>query len=228
MRQIHRAGEKTFVDFAGDHPHLIDRKSGEQIEVELFVAVLSASNCTYAEATATQQSEEFIAAHTHMVEYFCGASAVVVPDQLKSGVSRPYRYGPDVQRTYQEWAEHYGTVVIPTRQRKPRDKAKVEVGVLVTERWILARLLDEIFFALADLNTRIAELLEDLNTRPHPSRVTARAWAFCGSPSATAPSDSMPPVIAPFHLRRGRRAPRRFALGVAARAFVAGRSIDRR
>ena len=166
MRQVHRAGEKTFVDFAGDHPHLVDRKSGEQIEVELFVSVLGASNYTYTEATRTQQSEEFIAAHTRMVEYFCGVSAVVVPDQLRSGVSRPCRYEPGVQRTYQEWAEHYGTVVIPARQRKPRDKAKVEAGVLVAERWILARLRNETYFTLADLNSRIAELLEDLNTRP--------------------------------------------------------------
>ena len=166
MRQVHRAGEKTFVDFAGDRPHLVDRKTGEHIDVELFVGVLGASSYTYAQATMTQQSEEFIAAHTRMLEYFGGASAVTVSDQLRSGVSRPCRYEPTVQRTYQEWAEHYGTVVIPARPRKPRDKAKVEVAVLVAERWILARLRNETFFTLGELNARIAELLEDLNTRP--------------------------------------------------------------
>jgi transposase len=165
MRQVHRAGEKTFVDFAGDHPHLVDRKTGAHIDVELFVGVLGASSYTYAEATMTQQSEEFIAAHTRMLEYFGGASAVMVSDQLRSGVSRPCRYEPKVHRTYQEWAEHYGTVVIPARPRKPKDKAKVEAAVLVTERWILARLRNETFFTLAALNARIGELLEDLNTR---------------------------------------------------------------
>jgi len=166
MRQVHKAGEKTFVDYSGKRPHLIDPKTGEVIPVELFVAVLGASNYTFAEATLTQQSYDFIASHTRAVEYFGGISDLVIPDQLRSAVTVPCRYEPGVQRTYEEWARHYGTAILPARQRKPRDKAKVEVGVQVAQRWILARLRNETFFSLEALNERIAELLEDLNRRP--------------------------------------------------------------
>ena len=120
--------------------------TGEVVAVELFVAVLGASNYTYAEATLTQRSADFIPSHVHAVEYFGGVPAVFVPDQLRTGVTVPCRYEPGVQRTYAEWAQHYGTVVIPARPAKPRDKAKVEVAVQVAERWILARLRHETFF----------------------------------------------------------------------------------
>jgi transposase len=166
MRQVHKAGEKLFVDYAGQHPHLVDARTGEQIDVELFVAVLGASNYTYAEASLTQRLPDFLASHTRAVEYFGGVSTLVVPDQLRTGVSDPCRYEPGVQRSYADWARHYGTVVLPARPAKPRDKAKAEAGVLVAERWILARLRHETFFTLAALNERIAELLEDLNARP--------------------------------------------------------------
>jgi hypothetical protein len=136
------------------------------IAVELFVAVLGASNFTFAEATRTQQSVDWITSHVHAVEYFGGVPAVWVPDQLRTGVTVPCRYEPGVQRTYAEWAQHYHTVVIPARPAKPRDKAKVEVAVQVAERWILARLRHETFFSLAALNARIAELLTALNLRP--------------------------------------------------------------
>ena len=166
MRQVHKAGEKLFVDYAGPHPHLVDFRTGEQIDVELFVAVLGASNYTYAEATLTQRVPDFLASHTRAVEYLGGVSRLVVPDQLRAGVSDPCRYEPGVQRSYADWARHYGTVILPARPAKPRDKAKVEAGVLVAERWVLARLRHETFFTLAALNERIAELLEDLNARP--------------------------------------------------------------
>jgi transposase len=165
MRQVHRAGEKTFVDYAGKKPHIVDRETGECIEVELFVACLGASSFTYAEATRTQQSADFIASHMRCFEYFGGVSEVVVPDQLKSGVTKACRYEPGVQRTYEEMAGHYDTVVIPARPKKPKDKAKVEVAVQVAERWILARLRNQAFFSLDELNERIAELLEELNDR---------------------------------------------------------------
>ena len=166
MRQVHTAGEKTFVDYAGQRPSLVDPATGAIVPVELFVAVLGASNYTYAEATLTQRSVDFIQSHTRTVEYFGGVSAVVVPDQLRTGVTDPCRYEPTIQRTYADWARHYGTAIVPARPAKPRDKAKVEVAVQVAERWILARLRNETFFTLAALNARIAELLTDLNDRP--------------------------------------------------------------
>jgi transposase len=166
MRQVHKAGEKAFVDYAGMRPTLVDAGTGEVTPVELFVAVLGASNYTFAVATRTQQSADWIASHSDAVEYFGGVPAVWVPDQLRTGVSAPCRYEPGVQRTYAEWAEHYQTVVIPARPAKPRDKAKVEVAVQVAERWILARLRHQVFFSLAALNARIRELLTDLNARP--------------------------------------------------------------
>ena len=165
MRQEHRAGEKTFVDYAGQKPHLFDPATGAVREVELFVGVLGASNYTYAEATATQQLPDWLGSHTRMFAYFGGVSTAMVCDQLKSGVTLPCRYEPGLQRTYEEFAAHLGTTILPARPKKPRDKAKIEVGVQVAERWILARLRHESFGALPALNARIAELLEDLNAR---------------------------------------------------------------
>lgn len=165
MRQTHVAGEKVFVDYSGDKPHVVDPSTGETHEVELFVAVLGASNLTYACAMRTQQVADWCAGHVGAFEYFGGVPRATVPDQLKSGVSKSCRYEPGVQRTYDELAEHYGTVVLPARPLHPRDKAKVEAGVLVAQRWILARLRHHTFFSLEELNERIAELLEDLNNR---------------------------------------------------------------
>jgi transposase len=165
MRQVHRAGEKLFVDYAGKKPQIVDAQTGECREVELFVAVLGASSFTYAEATETQRVADFLESHVRALAYFGGAPAVWVPDQLKTGVTLACRYEPGIQRSYEELAAHYGAVVVPARPRKPRDKAKVEVAVQVVERWILARLRHETFFSLAGLNRRIGELLEDLNDR---------------------------------------------------------------
>ena len=166
MRQVHTAGEKTFVDYAGMRPTIVHAATGEVVAVELFVAVLGASNYTFAEATRTQQSADWILSHVHAVEHFGGVTTVWVPDQLRTGVTVPCRYEPGVQRTYADWAEHYHTIVIPARPAKPRDKAKVEVAVQVAERWILARLRHETFFSLDELNARIRELLIALNARP--------------------------------------------------------------
>ncbi len=165
MRQVHRAGEKCFVDYAGQQPTLLDGATGEVLPVELFVAVLGASNYTYAEATRTQQVPDWIGSHTRAFAFFGGVVEAVVCDQLRSGVVRPCRYEPGLQRTYAEFAEHYGTVILPARPAHARDKAKVEVAVQVAERWILARLRHETFFALATLNARIAELVADVNGR---------------------------------------------------------------
>ena len=166
MRQVHRAGEKTFIDFSGKQPHIVDRRTGEEIPVELFVAALGASSFTYAEATESQQLPCWVGAHTRMADYFGGSTEIWVPDQLKSGVTKPCRYEPGINRTYQELAEHYGAVVIPARPGKPKDKPKVESGVLVAQRWILARLRDQTFFSIPELNQAIWKLLEELNDRP--------------------------------------------------------------
>jgi len=165
MRQEHRAGEKIFVDYAGQKPSIIDPTTGEVIEVELFVGVLGASNYTYAEATATQQLSDWLASHQRMFAFFGGVSTAVVCDQLKSGVTLPCRYEPGLQRTYEEFAAHVGTTILPARPQKPRDKAKIEVAVQVAERWILARLRHERFVSLAALHVRIRELLDALNRR---------------------------------------------------------------
>lgn len=166
MRQVHKAGEKAFVDYSGKKLQIVDPKTGEVSQVELFVAVLGASNLSYAEASLTQKSRDWIASNTRALEYFGGVPDVIVPDQLKSGVTRSCRYEPGIHRTYEDWSKHTGTVIIPARPRKPKDKAKVEVAVQIVQRWILAKIRNETFFSLEALNDRIAELLEELNNRP--------------------------------------------------------------
>jgi transposase len=169
MRLVHKGGEKLFVDYSGKKPEVVEPVTGVVRPVELFVAVLGASNYTYAEATETQRSADFIQSHSGTVEYLGGVPALIIPDQLKTGVRDACRYEPILQRTYEEWAAHYGTAILPARPATPRDKAKVEVGVQVAQRWILARLRHTTFFSLVSLNTRIRELLAELNARPMKS-----------------------------------------------------------
>src|SRR5215472_11038639 len=166
MRQVHQAGEKLFLDYSGKKPEIVDAATGVVRPVELFVAVLGASNYTYAEATETQRSADFIQSHSRTVEFLGGVPALIIPDQLKPGVRHACRYEPILQRTYDEWAAHYQTAILPARPAKPRDKAKVEVAVQIAQRWILARLRHDTFFSLAALNARIRDLLTDLNVRP--------------------------------------------------------------
>lgn len=165
MRQEHKAGEKLFVDYSGKRPHYIDRETGERVDVELFTAVLGASNYTYVEATRSQQLPDWIASHVRAFAFLGGVPRAVVPDQLKSGVTTACRYEPEINRTYAELAVHYDVAVVPARPGKPRDKAKVEGTVLVVQRWILARLRNQRFFSLEELNARIAELNDELNAR---------------------------------------------------------------
>ncbi|RYZ67902.1 MAG: IS21 family transposase [Proteobacteria bacterium] len=178
MRQVHRAGERLFVDYSGKRPSVVDAATGELVPVELFVAVLGASNYTYAEATRSQQKADFVASTIRALEYFGGVPEIVVPDQLRSAVSGPDRYDPELNPTYLELAQHYGFAVVPARPRKPRDKAKVEGGVLVAQRWILACLRHRTFFSLDALNEAIAELLEKLNARPFQKLEGCRSSAF--------------------------------------------------
>jgi len=166
MRQVHRGGEKMFVDYAGPTVEVIDRDTGEVVAAAVFVAVLGASNYTFAEAQRQPDLEAWIAGHGRALAYFGGTPAVVVPDNAKVAVTAPCRYEPELNPTYAEWARHYGVAVVPARARRPRDKAKVEVGVQVVERWILARLRQRTFFSLGELNAAIGELLRELNDRP--------------------------------------------------------------
>jgi transposase len=166
MRQAHRAGEKLFVDYAGQTVEVVDRHSGEIRTAQIFVAVLGASSYTYAEATWTQQLPDWIGSHVRTFAFLGGVSELLIPDNLRSGVSKAHRYEPDLNPTYADLASHYGVAVLPARVRKPRDKAKAEAGVLLVERWILAVLRNRSFFSLPELNREIARLLERLNARP--------------------------------------------------------------
>lgn len=148
MRLSYKGGEKVFVDYAGPTVPVVNPHTGEVHQAQIFVGVLGASNYTYAEAHESQELPHWIGAHVRMFAFFGGVPEVVVPDNLKAGVIHPYRYEPDQNPTYQDLAQHYGTAVIPTRVRKPKDKAKAEVGVQVVERWILARLRNRTFFCL--------------------------------------------------------------------------------
>jgi transposase len=166
MRQVHRAGERCFVDYAGQTVEVIDPRTGEIRTAQVFVAVLGASHYCFAEATWTQALPDWIGSHVRAFRYFGGVTELLVSDNLASGVTRAHRYEPILNPTYREMASHYGTALLPARARKPRDKAKVETAVQLVERWILARLRHRQFFSLAELNVEIARLLEDLNTRP--------------------------------------------------------------
>lgn len=165
MRQHHFAGERVFVDYSGDTLEIVDRSTGEARPVQVFVGVLGASSYTYAEATWTQGLADWIASHTRMLAFFGGVPGQLVSDNLKSGVTKACFYEPKVNRTYADMAAHYGTVVLPARPYKPRDKAKVEVGVQLVQRWIMARLRKRRFFSLAELNAAILELLETFNAK---------------------------------------------------------------
>ena len=178
LRQEHRAGEKMFVDWAGDTLPLHDPQTGEVRTASLFVAVLGASNYTFAEPALSQGLPDWIGAHIRAFEFFGGVPAIVVPDNPKTGVKRACRYEPDLNPTYQEMAAHYGVAVVPARPYKPRDKAKVEAGVLVVERWIVAALRHRKFFHFAELDEAIRELLERLNQRPFRKREGSRASLF--------------------------------------------------
>jgi transposase len=156
----------------------VGRSTGEIREAQIFVAVLGASNYTFAEATWSQALVDWIGSHVRALRFFGGVPQIIVPDNLKSGVNKPCRYEPDLNPTYNDLALHYGTAVIPARVRKPKDKSKAEVAVQVVERWILARLRNRTFFCLAEANAAIAGLLGDLNSRPFKKLPGSRREAF--------------------------------------------------
>ena len=178
MRQEHRAGEKLFVDYAGQTVDIVDRQTGEIRRAQIFVAVLGASSYCFAEATWTQGLPDWLGSHVRVLEWLEGCPAILVPDNLRSGVSRPHHYEPDINPAYQALADHYGMAVVPARVRKPRDKAKAEAGVLLVERWILACLRQQVFFSLDQLNREIARRLGPLNERAFRKLPGSRRSAF--------------------------------------------------
>ncbi len=166
LRQPYKAGERVFVDYAGQTVPIVDQKTGEVRDAEVFVGTLGASNYIYAEATWTQSLPDWIASHERMYRHLGGVPSLTVPDNLKSGVTKACYYEPDVNPTYQDLATHFGTVVLPARVAAPRDKAKVETGVQLVERWALAPLRNHTFFSLSELNRELAARLAALNDRP--------------------------------------------------------------
>lgn len=178
MYQTHKAGEKLFVDYAGHTMPIIDQTTGEVKEAQIFVATLGASSFTFVEATWTQSLPDWIQSHIHAFEFFEGCTEIVVPDNLKSGVTKAHRYEPDINSSYHDMATHYGVAIIPTRVRSPKDKSKVENGVQQVERHILARLRNRKFFSLMELNHAIRPLLDELNQRPFQKLPGSRLSQF--------------------------------------------------
>lgn len=178
LRQEHRAGEKMFVDYAGATIPIHDPEGGEPRQAAVFVAVLGASSYTFAEAASGQDLRNWIGSHMRAWEFFGGVTEVVVPDNLKSAVTHPSYYEPDLNPTYRDLGEHYGVAIIPARPYRARDKAKAEVGVQVVQRWIVAALRKRKFFSLEEVNQAIAELLVRLNERPFRKRPGSRATLF--------------------------------------------------
>lgn len=178
LRQRHKFGESMFVDYAGQTVPIHDRMTGAISEAQIFVAVLGGSNYTYSEATADQTLPSWTGSHVNSFEYFGGIPERVVPDNLLSGVKKACRYEPDINPTYREMAAYYGTVIMPARAYRPKDKAKVECGVLVVERWILASLRNRKFFSLGELNETIRELLVILNKRNFKKMEGSREIVF--------------------------------------------------
>ncbi len=203
MRQAHPAGERLFVDYAGHPVEVVDASTGELRAAQVFVAVLGASNYTYAEATWTQSLPDWTGSHVRALEFLDGVPRTIVPDNLRAAVLRANWYEPGINPTYRDLAAHYGAAILPTRVRRPRDKAKVEAGVLVVERWILARLRNQRFFSLAELNAAIAALVADLNARPMRKLGVSRRQLFeeLDRPSLS-PLPAEPFVYAEWRIRR--------------------------
>ncbi len=178
MRQVHKAGEKLFIDYCGPTLPIVNPETGECHEAQIFVTCWGASSYTYAEASWSQKKGDWIQAHVNAFEYFGGVPEILVPDNLKSATTKACRYEPVINASYQHMAKHYKTVIIPARPYKPKDKAKAENAVLVVERWIMARLRHMTFFTLAALNQQIRLLLKDLNQRPFQKLPGSRLSQF--------------------------------------------------
>jgi len=206
MRQTHAAGEKLFVDWAGDTVPVFDAATGMERRAHIFVAVLGASNYTYAEGRWSEALPEWIGAHVNAFAAIGGVPGAVVCDNLKAGVTATCRYEPGINRTYQDLATHYDTAILPTRPRKPRDKAKVEVGVLIIERYVLARLRNRRFFSLFELNVAIpvmgTALLESIRLLANSTRLLADTTIdglHANVDRARAMAESSPSIVTPLN-----------------------------
>ena len=166
MRQVHIAGEKCFIDYAGSTVPIVNAATGEFVKAQIFVAVLGASGYTFAHASQSQTEADWIYSHNAAFAFFGGITEIVVPDCLRSAVTTPHPWVAKINPAYQSWADYSGTVIIPARARKPKDKAKAELSVLLVTRWILMRLRHHTFFSPGQLNEAIAQLLVSLNERP--------------------------------------------------------------
>ncbi|EMV2342107.1 IS21 family transposase [Escherichia coli] len=189
MRQEHRAGEKLFIDFYGPTVPVVNPETGEERRVAIFVAVMGASNYTYVEACEGQDLMSWLNANSRCLTFLGGVPKLLIPDNLKSAVKKVDRYEPVINESYQAFAEHYNTVILPARPRKPKDKAKAETAVLIVERWLLARIRNETFFTLRSLNSRLRELLVELNNRPmkgYGNQTRAERFALLDAPALSA------------------------------------------
>jgi transposase len=178
MRQHHRAGEVLFVDYAGQTMPVVNPQTGEIRYAQIFVTAMGASSYYYAEATWTQGLQDWLGSHVRAFDYLGGVPAIVVPDNLKSAVSKACKSDPDINPAYQQLAAHYDTAIVPARPYKPKDKAKAEVGVQIIERWILARLRHHTFFSLHELNQCIRALLTEVNNKPFKQMAGTRQQWF--------------------------------------------------
>ncbi len=178
MRLRHLPGERMFVDYAGLRMPVTDARTGKARLAQIYVATLGFSNAIYAEASWTQSAGDWIASNDRALIAFGGVPQAVVPDNLKSAVTKADRFVPVINVGFQEWAEHVGTTILPARVRKPDDKAKGENAVRQVTQGILAGLRDRTFFSLAELNTAIAEGLALLNARPFTKREGSRDSAL--------------------------------------------------
>jgi transposase len=178
MHMNHKAGDKMYVDYAGKRPSIVDKSTGEVTEVEFFVAILGASQYTYAEASPSQKKEDFVTSVENAMQFFEGVPSAIVPDNLKSAVTQSNRFEPTINETLADLAEHYETTILPARAYKPRDKSLVEGAVKILYRRIYVAIKDETFFTITDLNTRIWELLDAHNFRKFIGRPYSRHELF--------------------------------------------------
>lgn len=196
MRLDHEPGRKLFVDYAGVTLGITNPSTGEVSSAQIFVATLGASNYTFCEATESQGLADWLGSHRRAFEYFGGVPQILVPDNIKTGIRKACYYEPDLNISYAELAEHYGCAVIPARVRKPRDKAKVETGVQIIERQILAPLRNRTFFSLVEANEAIRTLLDDLNHKPFQKLPGSRRSVFMQhEKSALLPLPQQPYVL---------------------------------
>lgn len=185
LHQVYKGGDILYSDYSGDGLEYIDIETGECVPIELFVTALAASSRIYAEGTLSQHTHHFTMAHVHAFEYYGGVSACIVPDNLKSAVTKVNRYDPTINHLFAKFAEHYGTAILPARVRAPRDKGSVESAVLIAQRWIIAALRDRKFFSLSELNGAIAEQVGIINSRPmkdHDGRTRNERFSDCDKP----------------------------------------------